>query len=59
MVLPYLKGFDYFLCSLLMNGLVDSWLFLKYICRSIEVLKNCYQNHGSESHGVTSISRLL
>jgi hypothetical protein len=35
MVLPYLKGFVYFLCS--MNGLVYSWLFPKYICRSIEV----------------------
>jgi hypothetical protein len=45
MVLPYLKGFLYFLCSCYGEGfMVYSWLFLKYICRSIigqdiEVLK--------------------
>jgi hypothetical protein len=34
---PTSRVLSTFLCSLLVNGLVYSWLFLKYICRSIEV----------------------
>jgi hypothetical protein len=48
MVLPYLKGFDYFLCSVFGEWfgffLLILWVYFEFIFRSIQVLNKWYQS---------------